>query len=129
MRRNSTEVSLLSHGQKYDALLSHCEADSAKWRRTTTSTIYDILCFQHFFSFLLARNARPISQPHEPVEYWLADGQISLHGDCQGHVDGGAEGDRRHRVEEVDVQQRESLKKTMRLDIAHYGIVRTCNNI
>ena len=42
-----------------------------------------------------------------PVHDGLADGQVSLDGDGQGHVDGGAEGDGGHRVQEVDVETRE----------------------
>ena len=47
------------------------------------------------------------SQLSIPVHDGLADGQVSLDGDGQGHVDGGAEGDGGHRVQEVDVETRE----------------------
>lgn len=43
----------------------------------------------------LGTNTQKVSDNlHVPVEYWLANRQISLHGDGQSHVDGGAQGHR-----------------------------------
>ena len=45
-----------------------------------------------------------------PISDWFADRQPSLDGQCNRHVDRSAEGNRWHRVQNVDVEIVEELK-------------------